>query len=294
MQAEQLAVSVAAAVCGNADAVIFDAAGRWDAVELIGALGRRGTDDDGARLAHVLAVVDVAHFFDDLDDDTGAVEGATTPAERLVHDVELATTVVLVNWEALSTPDLSALMSLINHLAPGARLRLDQPAAHLELELGEISREQDGAGWMQLINGEFTPYMTDARVSGFVYEQVRPFHAGRLEAALDGDLGHGCYGRLVRSAGFCSLASRPGIVAQWEQVGGVVSLEALPAPEGVCPLAIGQEIAVVGLDLDREGLVRALDASALTDVELAQGPLAWMAYEDPLPRWETGSRARRG
>ncbi|MDQ4504241.1 GTP-binding protein [Sinomonas sp. ASV322] len=294
--AERLAETLSTAVRGGppCEAAVFDAAGRWDVVELIGALGSRGKDDGGAHLAQVVAVVDVAHFFDDLGDDSGALEGATTVAERLVHGVEFASTVVLVNWEPLSTADLSMLMALVNHLAPRARLRLDQPAANLELELGSIGREQDGAGWMRLINRDFVPYMTDPRVGGFVYEQVRPFHAGRLAEALDGEIGRGGYGRLVRSAGFCSLASRPGILAQWEQVGGVIGLEPLPGAHDGGMLAIGQEFAVVGLDLDFDGLARALDACALTDRELAEGPLAWMAYPDPLPSWGSGARAERG
>ncbi|MEA5456383.1 GTP-binding protein [Sinomonas sp. JGH33] len=298
--AGRLAETLATAI-GNGpqcEAAVFDAAGRWDAVELIGALAGDEADGHGAaggaRLAQLVAVVDVAHFFDDLADDDGAEEGASTAAERLVHGIEFASTVVLVNWEPLPTPDLSTLMALVNHLAPRARLRLDQPAANLELELGSVGREQDGAGWMRLINRDFVPYMTDSRVSGFVYEQMRPFHAGRLAEALDGDIGHGRFGRLVRSAGFCSLASRPGILAQWEQVGGVIGLEPLPATGDGGMLAIGQELAVVGLDLDRDGLTSALDACALTDRELAEGPLAWMAYPDPLPRWASGARAEHG
>ncbi|WP_415856743.1 GTP-binding protein [Sinomonas sp. G460-2] len=298
----RLADGIEAVVGGRGGNVaVFDAAGRWEAAELIGVLGRSGTNgtagkhDGRARLAQLVAVVDVAHFFDDLADDAGAAEGVTTRAERLVETIEFATTVVLVNWEPLSTPDLSMQLALINHLNPRARLRIDQPATSLELELGEISRDQDAAGWMTIVNREFAPYMTDRRVSGLLYEQVRPFHAGRLAAALDGDIGHGRYGHLVRSAGFCALASRPGVLAKWSQVGGVVDLEPLPGPgDGGGVFAIGQELGLIGLDLDAEGIAGALDSCALTDAELAEGPLAWMTYQDPLPEWGTGVRMRRG
>jgi G3E family GTPase len=278
--------------------VLFDAGNRWEATEIIGALASEAGESGVARLAQLVAVVDVAHFFDDLEapfwdaeDEGRATIGATTRAERLVQDIEFASTAVLVNWQSLSTSELSTIMALVNHLGPHARLRLDQPAANLELDLGSIRREQDRAGWMGLINGEFTPYMTDPRVSGFVYEHVRPFHAGRLAAALDGDIGHRRYGRLVRSAGFCSLASRPGRLAQWSQAGAVVGFAPLPVPAPASPpLAIGQELALMGLDLDRPGLTDALDACVLTDEELAEGPLAWMAYEDSLPEWDSALR----
>jgi hypothetical protein len=283
----RLAESLSAAVAGGALAptLLFDAGDRWDAPELIGALGEGGTaGDDAARLAQLVAVVDVAHLFDDLE--------AGPRGERLVQDIEFASTVVLVNWQPLATSDLSMVMALVNHLAPHARLRPDQPAANLDLDLGAVRREQDGAGWTKLINGTFTPYMTDPRVGGFVYENVRPFHAGRLADGLEGDIGHGRYGRLVRSAGFCALASRPGRVAQWSQVGPIVGIEPLPLPDfsplgASPPLAVGQELAVIGLDLDRPGLTRALDVCVLTDRELAEGPLAWMAYRDPLPEWDS-------
>jgi hypothetical protein len=283
----RLGESLNAAAAGGALAptLLFDAADRWEAPELIGALGQGATADDGAaRLAQLVAVVDVAHLFDDLE----------ACGERLVQDLEFASTVVLVNWQPLATADLSLVMALVNHLGPQARLRLDQPAANLDLDLGVVEREQDAAGWIRLINREFAPYMTDPRVSGFVYENLRPFHAGRLADALDGDIGHGRYGRLVRSAGFSSLASRPGRLAQWSQVGSAVGLEPLPLPGADLPphrarppLAIGQELAVIGVDLDRPGLTAALDACVLTDRELAEGPLAWLAYADPLPVWDS-------
>lgn len=300
----RLGETLSAAVAGGALAstVLFDAGGRWDAPELVGALG--GTaHDGGARLTQLVAVVDVAHLFDDLanptDDGADCGEASLSRAERLVQDLEFASTVVLVNWQPLSTADLSMVMALVNHLSPRARLRLDQPASNLQLDLSIIAKEQDAAGWMALINGEFIPYMTDPRVSGFVYENVRPFHAARLHSVLDGDIGHGRYGRLVRSAGFCSLASRPGRLAHWSQVGAVVGLEPLsqadpessPASAST-PLAIGQELAIIGLDLDRPGLTAALDACALTDEELAEGPLSWMAYDDPLPEWRNAATRR--
>jgi hypothetical protein len=47
-----------------------------------------------------------------------------------------------------------------------------------------------------------------------------------------------------------------------------------------------QELALVGVDLDRNALEACLDACLLTDAEMAAGPDAWAAYADPFPAWE--------
>jgi hypothetical protein len=47
-----------------------------------------------------------------------------------------------------------------------------------------------------------------------------------------------------------------------------------------------QELALLGVDLDRAALEACLDACLLTDAEMAAGPEAWAAYADPFPAWE--------
>ncbi len=43
-----------------------------------------------------------------------------------------------------------------------------------------------------------------------------------------------------------------------------------------------QELVVIGVEMDRAGLIAALDSCLLTDQELAAGPEAWCAYPDPF------------
>jgi hypothetical protein len=42
---------------------------------------------------------------------------------------------------------------------------------------------------------------------------------------------------------------------------------------------------LIGVDLDHEAVLAALDATLLDDDELALGPEAWAEMEDPLPEW---------
>lgn len=131
--------------------------------------------------------------------------------------------------------------------------------------------------------------MTEPRVTGFRYEQLRPLHPGRLKALLDERIERGAFGRLVRSTGFCRLATRPRATLQWDHVGRTIAFHLAAIDDGFRSdeemLAVGQDLAFIGIDLDRVALVRALDEAALTDGELAAGPEAWASFADPFPTW---------
>lgn len=53
------------------------------------------------------------------------------------------------------------------------------------------------------------------------------------------------------------------------------------------PLAIGQDLALIGVNLDTGKIARAFDAAALTDQELTAGPALWSTFTDPFPEWST-------
>lgn len=266
--------------------------------ELIGTLCEA---EERARLVGITCVVDAAHLFDELRRDDYFVrysrEGETGSARALVavEQIEFASTVLLVNWEPLSTPDLSTIMALVGHLSPHARLRLER-GGHSE-QPGEpvaFSAGQERPGWVGILNEDFDPHLTDPRVSSFRYEQLRPMHPGRLSALLDGGFARGAFGSVIRSAGFCRLASRPRVTAKWEHVGQMFSMHPLIADDEYEDddemLGFGQDIAFTGIDLDRPGLAAALDAAALTDAEFAAGPEVWAGFADPFPVSRSSAR----
>lgn len=204
-------------------------------------------------------------------------------AQRLVEQLEQATVATIVGWHPLDTPSLSTLMALVAHVAPRARLRLDRGV--IDPPAGQrIRAVHDHPGWTCVLNGDHDPHMTDRRVSAMRFEHVRPLHPGRLAHALD-VIGSGRHGAVVRSAGFVALATRPGRVGWWDQAAGSFALHALDAdPDD--PVAIGQDLALIGVDLDRAGIAATLARAALDDDELAAGPSAWARYADPLPAWQ--------
>lgn len=261
------------------------------------------TDLDVAHLAgsqhpplSIVCVVDAQHMIDDLRDGVPLIDDAEpgddrgdvgARARQAAAFIEAASLVALVNWESVETSRLSVLMALASHLNPTARIRLsrsaedDVRALEAPVSAGEVWQQR--AGWVRALNDEHDPYMTDRRVTTFRYEQLRPFHPGRLTRVLDEEIDSGRCGLVLRSVGFCRLASRPTTLARWEQVGSAMWIDPLQPDDGLS--SIGQDIAVTGIDLKVERIVSALDTAAVTDAELAGGPAAWRRFADPLPAW---------
>ncbi|MDZ8172103.1 GTP-binding protein [Microbacterium xanthum] len=242
----------------------------------------------------VVCLVDARRLLDDLRDRSALAPPAHAQDDRgdvgararhAAHLVECASLVVFIDWEGVETSRLSVMMAVVSHLNPTARIRLSRSAtedlrALAESPPGPAWRER--AGWVHALNDEHTPFMRDPRVVTVRYEQLRPFHPARLAHQLD-VIDAGTCGTLVRSVGFCRLATRPGVLARWEQAGSAMWLDPLEEDEGWRTTV--QEIAFTGIDLDVAELTRRFDDAALTDAELAAGPAAWEQLPDPLPPW---------
>jgi G3E family GTPase len=113
----------------------------------------------------------------------------------------------------------------------------------------------------------------------------------------------------MRSKGYIWLASRHGIPGNWSQAGGImhhpaagrwwadVPPEKWPDdPEILTQIQRDwsepfgdrrQELVFIGQKLHEPTLRMELDTCLLNDEELAEGPEAWLHYEDPFPDWPT-------
>lgn len=281
------------------------------------AIGILAAEQAPTRLSGVVCLVDAPHVMADLgrthgidreERFHGQILTVPTPmAHLLVEQIEYASTVVLANAQRMEPRDLEDLCALLAHLSPQAHLLLEglehHPAPGPEREAvpadgGTYSPEQVRQGWVQLLNGTHLPEHTSPRVSAFRYEQLRPFHPGRLHQTMEHIIETREHGHVVRSCGFCHLATRPGITGQWMHVGAVVAVDPLAwdpmaraqDQEAVVPvdteaLCAGQELGIIGLDLDHRALAAALDAAALTDAELTADAHSWSAFPDPFPAW---------
>lgn len=254
-------------------------------------------EEEDIALAELVCVVEAASFFDDLLVDDYVSVANSHPALfvarslRMVQHIEHASTILVTDWDDIATRDLSVLLATLSHLAPAARLRLDRTSD--AAPPSEFSQTENQPGWVHLLNDEHRPHMRDIRVSAFRYEQLRPFHPGRLHQLLQDQFPGGDFGAVLRSAGFCRLATRPGIVGSWDHVGQMISLEPLARDAGLDGevLALGQDIGFIGVDLDAAALSAALDRAAVSDSEFLTATAEWSDLDDPFPRWPTNIHA---
>lgn len=262
-------------------------------MEIVGALSAPSA---GTELIDLVSVLDVGHLLDDLGSEeflelgSGGIVAAK--AELLVSQIEFASTAAIVNAQALSAEEFELVIALIGHLNPDAHAAvITEKNSVRGMVRWPFASRPPSAGWTAILNAEFWPRAYAAGLGACRYEQCRAFHPGRLHHVLTDCLSQGHCGRIIRSAGFARLASRPHVTAQWDQVGTIFTLSPLALDdrlgEGGELLAFGQDLAFFGLDLDEAKLREALDSAVLTDAELSAGPMTWARFADDFPAWDT-------
>ncbi|WP_329454010.1 GTP-binding protein [Streptomyces sp. NBC_01497] len=269
----------------------------WDSVEPRGMAEVVAAHGNGVfRLTGVMTAVDPALVLDCLsnsDDLAEAGLAAATGDQRTVGDtfarqLEYAPVLAVADSPDTGLDDL-ALLRQLHPTASQVRIGSTRlgAAAVAGFDVAAAAAAQHPACAR-------LPHDCDEQgVSTLVWRRLRPFHAGRLYAALE-DL---CCAA-PRSRGRFWLADRPDSLLAWDAAGGALWLEnsgpwmaslpdaaweLMPA-ERRTAAAIDwhpehgdrcQHLVFTSPDLDRPGLVSLLDACLLTDDELASGPEAW-------------------
>ncbi|OLP02794.1 cobalamin biosynthesis protein CobW [Mycolicibacterium porcinum] len=247
---------------------------------------------DLARLDTLVTVVDASTFLTELargealaERDLAAGEGdARSIADLLTDQVEFADVILLNKTDLVSPATLDTVQTLLRRLNPTAKLiRTDHGVVDIGEVLGTGLFDPQAAaqtpGWDEEIADGHTPETEEYGISSMTFRSDRPFHPQRLGDAL------GQVTRVLRSKGFCWIASRPTIAAIWSQAGPNLVIEPAQYWSGT-EIAPGQEIVFIGIKLDREAIDALLRSALLTDTELAEGEPAWMGYPDPLPAWD--------
>ncbi|WP_214364517.1 GTP-binding protein [Pseudonocardia sp. H11422] len=254
----------------------------------------RSSLSEVARLDTMVTVVDASTFLTELGDgdalaDRGleASEGdERTISDLLIDQVEFADVLVVSKSDLVPAGRLLVLEALLRKLNPTARLlHANHGAVPLDevLETGRYDpiSAAEAPGWARELNGSHTPETEEYGITSVTYRARRPFHPDRLLAVLDEWTG------LLRSKGFCWIATRPETVGLWSQAGPNLSLE--PASQwSTFDGPRGQEIVFIGLGVGEPDVYGRLDPALLTDDELATGPEGWRTLPDPLPAWDAG------
>ncbi|WP_280490820.1 GTP-binding protein [Nocardia asiatica] len=246
---------------------------------------------DVARLDTMVTVVDASTFLAEVargqalaERNLQAGEGdERSIADLLVDQVEFADVLLVNKTDLVGAAAAGAVEATVRRLNPRAHvLRTSNGVVDLAevLDTGRYDPlvAAESEGWAEELAGGHMPETEEYGIRSLTYTADRPFHPLRLAAALEQLRG------LLRSKGFCWIASRSTLAAVWSQAGPNLVFE--PAAWwSSLEVPPGQEIVFIGIKLD-SGKVRALlDAALLTDAEFAQGPGAWAEYPDPFPAW---------
>lgn len=244
-----------------------------------------------ARLDTLVTVVDCSTFLTEVargeslsDRELAAAEGdGRSIADLLVDQVEFADVILLNKTDLVSSTLVGTVETLVRRLNPTAKiLRTDHGVVGIDevLDTGLFDPivAADSPGWDEEIADGHTPETEEYGISSMTFRADRPFHPQRLADAVSQMT------RVLRSKGFCWIASRPTIAAIWSQAGPNLVIE--PAQYwSATHLAPGQEIVFIGITLDREKVRDLLAQALLTEAEMRAGDTAWAVYPDPLPPW---------
>jgi G3E family GTPase len=237
---------------------------------------------DIAQLDTLVTLVDarnLMHEFASLETLAERGIGTTAHDERsivdlLVDQIEFANVLILNKCDLMPEADLQRLERLLRTLNPQAEvLRAEYGRVPLTsiLHTGRFSLNEAASFDEWLDGSEHTPETEEYGISSFVYRARRPFHPERLMQLLEGDT----FKAVIRSKGFCWIATRHDWIGMWSQAGEVISLESgglwwgrVPAeewpddPAWVTSIQSQyeapyqdrrQEIVIIGIEMDGDG-----------------------------------------
>jgi G3E family GTPase len=267
-----------------------------------------------AKLDTMVTVVDAAKFLEDfrsmdeLRDRRLALsdEDERSIGDLLIDQVEFANVIVLNKADLVSKADMERLEAIVRHLNAAAVI-VSSTKGRVPLEvilntgLFDMEEAETAPGWVKELNGQHIPETEEYGISSFVYRARRPFHPDRLETLTDAG-----FPTVLRAKGFMWLASNHDETILFSVAGSTLTVEpsglwlaATPSPleemkvDPELETYIGQvwepefgdrrqELVFIGMHMDREALESRLNATLLTDAELADGPEAWKLYSSPF------------
>lgn len=257
--------------------------------------------DDGATLGDLalldtmVTVVDAAGFLTELDSGEELVERGLdqyedderTVSDLLVDQVEFADVIVLNKLDLVDDVTADRLRAALRRLNPAARI-VDTVRGQVPLQevlgtrLFDLERAQQAPGWVRELNGDHVPETEEYGISSTVFRSPVAFHPGRLWTFVTQELDSGAFGKVLRSKGFFTLASRPRVTGLWSQAGSVARFEPSAARDSDAPYA--QELVFIGTHLDAEALEAALAGCLMAAGEdVPSGDPSC----DPFPAWDT-------
>ncbi|RAS75474.1 GTP-binding protein [Priestia endophytica] len=250
----------------------------------------------------MVTVVDANRFWQDfesgdslLDRKEAVGEGDTREiADLLIDQIEFCDVLILNKCDLVSENELIKLENMLRTLQPDAKIIRSthakvNPTEILNTNRFDFDKASSSAGWIkELSDGghhEHTPETEEYGIGSFVYSRRVPFHTQRFD-----DWVHSMPKQIVRAKGIAWCASRNNLALLMSQAGPSVSIEpisywvaSLPALQQSRIIADNPQLAaewdeeygdrhtklvLIGLDLDKEAIIRDLDECLLTEDEM--------------------------
>jgi len=174
----------------------------------------------------------------------------------------------------------------------------------LNTKLFDFDKATDAPGWLKEMRGEHVPETEEYGISSFVYRARKPFHPHRLWDLLEKA---DTIDALIRSKGYCWIASKHNHSGEWASAGSVYSIntaggwmvdiaeedrdeewtEADYSDDPNFPYGDRrQEIVMIGCKMNKEEIKKRFDECLLTDEEYKQGPEKWFKLNDNWGDWD--------
>ncbi|RAS90988.1 cobalamin biosynthesis protein CobW (plasmid) [Priestia endophytica] len=250
----------------------------------------------------MVTVVDANRFWQDfesgdslLDRKEAVGEGDTREiADLLVDQIEFCDVLILNKCDLVSENELIKLEKMLRTLQPDAKIIRSthakvNPTEILNTNRFDFDKASSSAGWIKELNDgghhEHTPETEEYGIGSFVYSRRVPFHTQRFD-----DWVHSMPKQIVRAKGIAWCASRNNLALLMSQAGPSVSIEpisywvaSLPPLQQSRILADNPQLVaewdeeygdrhtklvLIGLDLDKEAIIRDLDECLLTEEEM--------------------------
>ncbi|MFQ3172667.1 MAG: G3E family GTPase [Oleispira sp.] len=273
---------------------------------------------DMVRLDTMVTMVDAFNFLRDFNEAKQLLETSESlgeddhrnVADLLVDQIEFCDKLIISKSDLISHDELVELQAILTSLNPVAEQII---AGHGQVPLNSLlgthsfsfERAQQDPGWLKEMRGEHTPETEEYGISSFSYQARRPFHPQKFFDFLHQDWPDG---KLIRSKGYFWLASRPQIMGNWHQAGGIAhhgpagmfwkavpenqwpqDKESLSYIESLWQEPFGdmrQELVFIGQHIDVPAMRESLNECLLSEEEVLKGQSSWLKLDDPFPAWQ--------
>ncbi|MFF6016748.1 GTP-binding protein [Lysinibacillus fusiformis] len=267
------------------------------------------------QLDTMVTVVDAHRFWHDFQsgesllerkEAIGELDGRDV-ADLLIDQIEFCDVLVLNKCDLVSIEEVERLERILRALQPEAKIirtvngEID-PAAILNTGRFDFERVSESAGWLkelELGHENHMPETEEYGISSFTYISRKPFHPMRFVEWCDQ-----MPPSIVRAKGIVWSAKHQDVALLLSQAGSSAKIEPVSYWVAALPKAQQEDVfqqspevledwdsefgdrmtqlVIIGIDLDRERIIKQLDSCLLTDEEFRN---PWERLQDPF-NWE--------